>query len=363
VIPPQTLEELSSPLTQWLCRRSGHDVAIVRMMRPAAGQSNDTVVCEILADGVPAALVVRRQKASGSLFRQPDVLREVRVLNGLASSRVPVPKVLWSEPDPAVLGAPFFAMERVEGVVPTGKPSIHTVGWLPTLTARERSRLWAAALDVLVAVHAVEWRLAHRFLATGESDGSSVAGHVARLTEWYRWAAQGRAFPITDVAAAYVEDHAASMAPTEEVLLWGDPRVGNMVFGDGLVPVAALDWETASIGPAERDVAHWLFFDEFGTDAVGIDRLPGWPDRGETIARYEKQSGRRLNDLAFFDVLQALFVATTLIRQADARVAGGLAPPGTRMGHDNTVTQMLARRLGLAVPELSPDYLAHRGHS
>jgi len=31
------------------------------------------------------------------------------------------------------------------------------------------------------------------------------------------------------------------------------------------------------------------------------------------------------------------------------------------MGHDNTVTQMLARRLGLPVPELSPDYLAHRG--
>jgi len=37
-----------------------------------------------------------------------------------------------------------------------------------------------------------------------------------------------------------------------------------------------------------------------------------------------------------------------------------LAPPDTRMGHDNAVTQMIARRLGLPVPELSPDYLAHR---
>ena len=54
-------------------------------------------------------------------------------------------------------------------------------------------------------------------------------------------------------------------------------------------------------------------------------------------------------------------MATTLIRQADARVARGLAPPDTRMGHDNTVTQMIARRLGLPVPDLSPDYLAHRG--
>ena len=60
-------------------------------------------------------------------------------------------------------------------------------------------------------------------------------------------------------------------------------------------------------------------------------------------------------------MVEALFMATTLIRQADARVAKGLAPHDTRMGHDNTVTQMLARRLGMAAPDLSPDYLAHRG--
>jgi hypothetical protein len=60
-------------------------------------------------------------------------------------------------------------------------------------------------------------------------------------------------------------------------------------------------------------------------------------------------------------MMEELFMATTLIRQADGRVAKGLAPPDTRMGHDNTVTQMLARRLSMEVPELSVDYLAHRG--
>jgi hypothetical protein len=59
--------------------------------------------------------------------------------------------------------------------------------------------------------------------------------------------------------------------------------------------------------------------------------------------------------------VQSFFLATTLIRQADARVQRGQLPAGTRMGHDNTVTQMLARRLGLPVPELSADYLLHRG--
>ena len=137
----------------------------------------------------------------------------------------------------------------------------------------------------------------------------------------------------------------------EPVLVWGDPRVGNMIFGADHTVAAAIDWETATVGRAERDVAHWLFFDEFQTDAVGIDRLPGWPDRETTITRYEAQSGRRLRDLEFFDMMDELFMATTLIRQADARVARGLAAREHRMGHDNTVTQMLARRFGLPVPD------------
>jgi aminoglycoside phosphotransferase (APT) family kinase protein len=134
-----------------------------------------------------------------------------------------------------------------------------------------------------------------------------------------------------------------------------------MIFGTGPRVAAVIDWEVASIGAPEIDLGHWLFFDRFATDAIGVEPLPGWPDRATTIARYEERSGRALHHLDDFEMLEELFIATTLIRQADARVARGLAPADTRMGHDNTVTQMLARRLGLTVPDLSPDYLAHRG--
>jgi aminoglycoside phosphotransferase (APT) family kinase protein len=143
--------------------------------------------------------------------------------------------------------------------------------------------------------------------------------------------------------------------------VWGDARVGNMIFGKQNTVVAAIDWEVATIGPPAIDVAHWLFFDDFATHACGIEPLPGWPDRATTISRYEDLSGRALDDLEFFEMMEEFFIATTLIRQADARVAHGLAPPDTRMGHDNTVTQMLARRLALPIPDLSPDYVAHRG--
>jgi aminoglycoside phosphotransferase (APT) family kinase protein len=353
--------DLAGPLTAWLSDRwLGADVVLRRCERPAAGQSNDTFLCDVLVDGRPEHLVVRRQSTGTTIFRDPDVLREARVLAGLAGGGLPVPAVRWTEADPTVLGAPFFVMEQVAGQVPLGKPSIHTTGWLPTLTKAERERLWSSALDVLVALHELDWRACCPFLDDDPTTGT-VPGQVDDLVTFYRWSAAGREFPITDTAVEYLTSRAGGIDGGPPVLMWGDARVGNMIFGAGHQVAAALDWETATIGPAGRDVAHWLFFDHFQTDAVGIDRLPGWPDQDTTITRYEARSGRTLGDLEFFAVMEELFMATTLIRQADARVARGLAPPATRMGHDNTVTQMLARRLGLPVPALSPDYIAHRG--
>ncbi|HEY3844376.1 MAG TPA: phosphotransferase family protein [Acidimicrobiales bacterium] len=355
------IEDLTAALAAWLAERMGTDhVTVSGFARPAAGQSNETVLFDASADGHVEHLVLRRQSGGTTIFRQPDVAREALVLKGLAAAGLAVPAVRWSESDPAVLGAPFFVMDRVEGRVPLGKPSIHTVGWLPTLTRAERARLWSSALDVLVSVHAVRWRSTHDFLLEGDPKAATVGAHLSALADWYRWSTAERVYPITDAALEYLEERRGEVDPGESVLLWGDPRVGNMLFARDNTVAAALDWETAGVGPAGRDLAHWLFFDEFQTDAVGIERLPGWPDRDTTVARYEARAGRRLRDLQFFDVMETLFMATTLIRQADRRVAMGLARPGNRMGHDNTVTQMLSRKLGLPVPPLSPDYLAHR---
>jgi aminoglycoside phosphotransferase (APT) family kinase protein len=355
------LEDLAGVLATWLAERMRVDhVTVSAFARPAAGQSNETILFDASAEGHVQHLVIRRQSDGTTIFRNPDVSREAHVLQGLSAAGLPVPRVRWVEPDPSVLGSPFFVMERVEGRVPLGKPSIHSVGWLPTLTQVQRERLWSSALDVLVAVHAVRWRSTHDFLVEGDLAAATASAHVRALADWYRWSTAERQYPITDAALEYLELHLPRIDSGEPVLLWGDPRVGNMLFADDNTVAAALDWETASVGPAGRDIAHWLFFDEFQTDAVGIERLSGWPDREATIARYEARSGRRLHDLAFFEVMETLFMATTLIRQADRRVAMGLARPGNRMGHDNTITQMLARKLGLTVPPLSPDYLAHR---
>ncbi|MCW2621780.1 MAG: phosphotransferase, partial [Frankiales bacterium] len=247
------------------------------------------------------------------------------------------------------------------GIVPAGKPSIHAVGWLPSLEPAQRGALVLDAIGRVAAVHAVDWRRTHGFLRGDRPHEPGLARHLAETLEWYRWTARGREFAVVDAAMAYVLEHADAVDQGDPVLLWGDARAGNTMFDPRTHTVSALlDWENSCLGPAGVDLAHWLVFDEFATTATGVERLPGYPGHDEIVAAYEQAAGRRIPDLDYFEILQCLFVAITLIRQADRAVAAGRLRPESRMGHDNVLTQMLARRLGLPVPELDPDYLLHR---
>jgi aminoglycoside phosphotransferase (APT) family kinase protein len=362
-------------------------VEVAATTRAGVGQSSDTWLFQArwTERGRPrtADLVLRKQPGYDGIFLRPDAGREFTVIQGLARyPSVPVPRVRWVERDPAVLGAPFFIMDQVPGIVPSGRPSIHVTGWLTTLTPGQRRSAWQSSIDAIAALHDVPWRRSHAFLAAGDAPpagdsarppaddrdsppadeaGSGLARYLRQLAEWYHWAAAGRGFPVTDAALAYLLKRAPGTATSPPVLTWGDARPGNIIFDPArCVPAALIDWEVAAIAPPEADIAHWLIFDDFATSAAGVERLPGYATRDEIIGRYEAASGRRLGDVGYFEIAQALFLATTLIRQADARVKRGELPAGTRMGHDNTLTQMLARRLGLPVPELSADYLSHR---
>jgi aminoglycoside phosphotransferase (APT) family kinase protein len=376
------LPALAAWLGARLAEASGTPVVPVDIAAPAragVGQSGDTWLFQArwAEHGRPrtADLVLRRQPGYDGIFLRPDAGREFTVIQGLARyPSVPVPRARWVERDPAVLGAPFFVMDQVPGIVPSGRPSIHVTGWLTTLTPGQRRSAWQSSIDAIAALHAVPWRSSHAFLAVGDpplsGDSDSAPAddawfgldrYLRHMAEWYHWTAAGRVFPVTDAALAYLLEHAPGAAASPPALTWGDARPGNIIFDPArCVPAALIDWEVAAIAPPEADVAHWLIFDDFATSAAGVERLPGYATRDKIISRYEAASGRLLGDVGYFEIAQSLFLATTLIRQGDARVRRGELPVGTRMGHDNTLTQMLARRLGLPVPEVSADYLRHR---
>ena len=67
----------------------------------------------------------------------------MRILD--SDTDIPVPPVLWYEPDPGYLGAPFLVMRRIEGRVPTDMPPYHTGGWVTEISPTERMAMWWSA--------------------------------------------------------------------------------------------------------------------------------------------------------------------------------------------------------------------------
>ncbi len=357
--------ELRRRLEDWLRTRSplGPETILQSVNTLTKGQSSDMMelVCSEKSTGALSHYILRREPRAKQLFLKPDAMREFAVMRAIErTSAVPIPKMLAAEPDEGVIGAPFLVMSRVEGFVPLGRPSMHVTGPLPGLSAETRRHLWTGAISALGAIHAIDWRQCAPFMADDLAGQNPLEAHLARLARWYEWTVGTRTFPITDQALAYLISESGKLADEPSVLLWNDARVGNMIFTPAGDVAAAIDWESATIGPAGVDFGYWVMMDEFHAEAIDVPRLAGWPSPAETVSTYERLSGRHIAQLDYYVVMAAFFIATTLIRQADLGVATGRFGADTRMGLDNTTTQIIARRLGLPVPPLSADYAAHR---
>jgi aminoglycoside phosphotransferase (APT) family kinase protein len=354
------LESQRERLAEWLKQHPafGPETEISNFTPLAGGQSS--ILFRLTCVG-SAPYVIRMEPRGRQIFFAPNIVREYQIAEGLAQVGIPTAPLIAVEPDETILGAPFMVMGEVQGRAPLGRPSMHVAGLLTELCAAERARLSGNAIDVLAQIHAVDWRATHPFLASEIAHSCGLDHHLDHLSRWYEWTAQGREFPLTDQALAFLKRARAGLSDTRDVLLWGDARPGNILFAGDQSVAAVLDLEAALIGPRGLDLGYWLMMDRFHADAIGITRLPGWPSEAETTARYAASSGLDLPDLDYFIVLGAFFMATTIIRAADLGIASGKFAPDTRFGFDNTATQIIAERLGLPVPSLSPDFIAHRG--
>lgn len=356
----------TSRLAAWVAAEPGFAGATLLTAEAlAGGQSSEMLrlTCQA-ASGAQERFIARLEQRGTQLFLEPDIAREFAVIAGVAAAgTVAVPPLVALEPTGSVLGTPFLVMGEVAGQSPLGRPSLHTNGLVPTLGAEQRRRLALNGIEAMAAIHAVDWRRTHPFLANGTGDGgaSGLRAHLARLTQWYRWATKDRPFPITDRALAYLHAGIDGLSDTEEVLLWGDARPGNILFAADQSVAAVLDWEGALVGPRTLDVAYWVMSDLFHAEAIGIERAAGWPDEADVLTHYRQTSGAEVRDLDYFIVMGAFFMGTTLIRATDNGIAAGRLAPTSTMAHANTLTQILAQRLDMPVPPLSPDFIAHRG--
>jgi aminoglycoside phosphotransferase (APT) family kinase protein len=344
-MPLPAHDVVTSWVTDRLRAEGCGEVSVGDLSTPSAGFSGQTVLFAASwrdADGRRQAheLVLRLQSSDHQVYLSTDAVRQARTMQQLARlSGVAVPRVRFVEPDATVLGAAFYVMDRVDGRIPVDVPSWHSRGWTVDLDPARRAELYDNGLSAMIALHQVDWRDGLEFLAE-PGEGTALSRNVAMVQRWYDACEPGRRYG-GDVLAAALEMVGDLMpADDTEVVIWGDARMGNIVFGADLGVAAMLDWEAATTGPPAMDLGWWLMFENLLCEARGVLRLEGIADRAGTIRRYAELGGGSIGDVDYYELLAdvGIMLITSVI--ADNAVRRGSISLADSTGYPNRIVSM-----------------------
>jgi aminoglycoside phosphotransferase (APT) family kinase protein len=258
------------------------------------------------------------------LDHQFEVIRTVGEITD-----VPVPPVRWLEPTGKVLGTPFFVMDYVDGVVPPDvMPYTFGNNWFADAPVERQRELQDATVGVLAKLHSIpNAQSTFGFLSEGLEGDTALRRNFNWVRDWYDFAVPdiGRS-PLLERTFGWLEDNWPSeVAAREPVLLWGDARVGNVLYRD-FQPVAVLDWEMVTLGPRELDVAWMIYAHMVFQELTGLAGLTGLPDvmREEDVrTTYQRLAGVDVGDLRWFYVYSGVMWACVFMRTGARRVHFG----------------------------------------
>ena len=228
----QTNESLVEPLSRYLHGRlsTGDAVRVTHVRRIAVGHSRAMFM---LDTSLGRRFVLRMEQ--GGVFGTSSA-NEVRLMRALRVAGLPVAPVRWYEPDPAVLGNPFFLMDCVEGAADApGEPELRDY------------------IRVLAAQHTLDWRAAGlSFLGV---PGTSRDGALAQVERWYRVYKEAAYLPIPflEEGRAWLRRH--SPESPRIALVHGDAGPSNFMYEPGRV-TCLTDWEFAHLGDPMED---WVY--------------------------------------------------------------------------------------------------------
>lgn len=297
----------------------------------ANGMSSETLLLSI--DGIEYVARVAPATDDLPVFQtynlqaQYDAMRLAGELSG-----IPVPTVGLIEPTGDVLGTPFFLMERRHGLVPPDvMPYTFGDNWLFDAAPAQQQQLQRATIEVLAKLHGIPDAAAtFAFLdpaAEGHEGPTPLARNLAKLGAWYTYAIEAERgksrSPLVERGLAWL----AANVPAEgdPVLIWGDARIGNVMYQD-FAPVAVLDWEMATLGPREMDVAWMVFAHQVFQEIAAMLELPGMPDfltAEQAMATYQELTGVKLGDLTWFQVYAAVIWGIVFLRTSARQIHFG----------------------------------------
>jgi aminoglycoside phosphotransferase (APT) family kinase protein len=300
-------------------------------------------------------VVLRRPPVGAKIKTAHDMGREYHILSHLADVYPRVPRPLLHCEDETLLGAPFYVMERLEGVIlrasaPTGL----------LLSTELMRRLSENFVDNLVEIHGLDHEAAGLELG-------HPAGYVRRQIEgWTRRYHNARTDDVPQVerAAAWLAEHMP--AEVGAALIHNDYKYDNLLLAphDLARIVGVLDWEMATVGDPLMDLGttlgYWVDPDdpaEVQTMSFGLTALPGNLNRRELAQRYAEQSGLDLSNILFYYVY-GLFKIIVIVQQIYARYKAGLTQD-QRFAMLGYIVQVLGQATALAIEKGRIDNLAN----
>ncbi|MBL0169569.1 MAG: phosphotransferase family protein [Gemmatimonadaceae bacterium] len=291
-----------------------------------SGFSNLTYRVTLRAEDGARAYVLRRPPRGVKAGSAHDVGREHDLLAALHPLGVPVPRAIARCDRPDVIGAPFYLMEFVDGVILRGAvPSdLPRDADAASATLAQLSHTFVATLSLVHAVDVSSGPLA----ALGRPEG-----YVQRQVDGWtrRWhASRTDHVPDLDRVAHWLAAH----RPPDRgaTLIHNDFKFDNLVLDRATMRrvVAILDWEMATIGDPLMDLgtalAYWVEAGDapvFKMLGLGVTALPGALSRARVVEAYGAASSRDVSDAAFYYAF-GLFKVAVIAQQIYARHVQGL---------------------------------------
>ena len=258
--------------------------------------------------------VLRRPPFGYKAKSAHDMRREATVLHALQPVYPYVPKVVAFFDDPEILGADFYLMEPVRGIIvrrdlPRGFE----------LSPRDARRLCFNLIDRMIELHQVDYRAAG-LAEMGKGNGYAQR-QIAGWSDRYR---KSRTDDVGDFEM--VMRWLQACTPAEDsgtCIIHNDFRFDNVVLNckNPMEIIGVLDWEMATLGDPLMDLgnslAYWVQADD---DRAYLDmrcqptHLPGMLTRHEVIAYYGEKTGRYVANFDFY-LVYGLFRLAVIAQQ------------------------------------------------
>jgi len=231
--------------------------------------------------------------------RGHDMGREFKVLHNLYGVFDKCPKVFLHCDDKEIIGAPFYIMEKIEGIILTAREAIDL-----KITPSEFVTIADSWLNTFVELHEVDYK------AASLSDLGKPQGYVERQVK--NWGRQYLAAATEEVIAAHkvmlwMEDHQPKQYQFS--LIHNDFKYDNIVFANNQWKNVAsiLDWEMCTLGDPLMDLGTSLAYWTTSKDADFIKHglpsptvMDGNPSRTDIVQQYAIKSGRNIDHLTFY---------------------------------------------------------------